>query len=224
MAKTGETRKTKQPLKIDRLPPSVWESIAILRNTYGKTWEQIEALSSEKFNKDLVPLGCFVDWDSLDTEVLALFPKRRLPKSNLQRWHDIRVDQVKHEVLRRSAQARELAVAFAKADVAGSDSAVQNATRDTIMSMLAEDATQDGRNNTVKHLLKLAEIQQKGKAVKLLERRVAVDEQTLQIKLDDIKSKAATLIATVEGGEPGAPVQLTREQLLEQVRGIYGIA
>jgi hypothetical protein len=60
--------------------------------------------------------------------------------------------------------------------------------------------------------------------VELQARRVAVDEKAIQLKLDLVKQKASNLIGEIEGGDGKAPVPLTREQLLEKVREIYGAA
>ncbi len=107
--KTGQPRLWNQPLKIDRLPPSVHEAIITLRNKAGKTWPEIEELSALPADK-----GGFVEWENLPTPVLELFPEMRLPHSNLHRWYDIRVDQVQKQVMEYSAKAREIAQAFAK--------------------------------------------------------------------------------------------------------------
>jgi hypothetical protein len=58
--------------------------------------------------------------------------------------------------------------------------------------------------------------------VDLQARRVAVEEKTVQMKLDLVKQKAGSLIGEMEGREGKPPVQLTREELLEKVREIYG--
>ncbi len=217
--KTGDARKTNQPLKIDRLPPSVHHTIQALYVQGGKVWTEIEELSAIPKDK-----GGFVDWENLPTEVLELFPTRRLPHSNLHRWFDLRVRQVRTETLRRADQAREIAEAFAKSNMVNGDEAVINASRDVLMGVLTEDSSEVGRMNAAKGLLKLAEVMQKAKTNEIRERKVSVDEQTLQVKLDEIKQRTEKLMKAVEGGDPNAPVQLTREQLLEQVKGIYGIA
>jgi hypothetical protein len=47
-------------------------------------------------------------------------------------------------------------------------------------------------------------------------------EKNVQIKLDLIKEKAGKLIVEMEGGEGKPVAPLTREELLEKVREIYG--
>lgn len=217
--KTGEPRSTQQPLKIDRLPPAVHEEILRLRNLRGKTWQEIEELSAQPESK-----GGFVKWDDLPTSTLELFPNLRIPHSNLHRWYDLRVRQVKNEAMRRADQAREIAEAFAKSNMVNGNEAVMNASRDVLMGVLTEDASEEGRINATKGLLKLAEVMQKARTNDIRERKVSVEEQTLQMKLDEIKRRTEKLIADVEGGGDGTQAPLTKEQLLERVRGIYGIA
>lgn len=91
--KTGEKRVTRQPLNIDILPKSVSDAIIELRRQ-RKTWSKIDQISSLPFSANWLQDGAgFVNWEVLPAEVLALFPSRRLPKSNLHKWYDIRVEQ-----------------------------------------------------------------------------------------------------------------------------------
>ena len=218
--KTGEPRQTAQPLSIDRLPPYVHEAILVLRNQAGKTWQEIERLSAEPVGKG--KLG-FVEWKKLPGDVRELFPNDRIPKSNLHRWFDIRVAQVQEQTLQAAEQARVLAASFSKAVVDDDDQAVMNAIRDTLIGVLQEDVTAKGRQGVAGKLLKLAEVQIKAKTNKLRERKVAVEEQTLQMKIDEMQRKAGELIKDADKVEAGQPV-LTREQVLDKVKEIYGVA
>jgi len=220
--KTGEKREVKRPLNIDRMPVEVRDAILQLRDA-GKTWPEIEELSSLPYNEAWSTKGGgFVNWEGLTTPVLELFPDLKLPHSNLHRWYDLRVSQVVAETMARSAQAREIAAAFAKSIVAGDDDAVMNAARDQIMSVLAEDATPKGRMKAASALIALAEMMQQRRSNDIKERKVAVEEKSIQIKLDVIKQKASKLLGDIEGREGKPPVQLTREDLLAKVRDIYG--
>lgn len=91
--RTGQKRLTRQPLSMDKLPKSVLDAVTYLRKQ-GKTWSQIETLSARNFSEKwaLDGLG-FVDWQSLPSETLRLFPRRRIPHSNMHRWYDLRVEQ-----------------------------------------------------------------------------------------------------------------------------------
>jgi hypothetical protein len=189
--RTGEKRAVRQPLKIDRLPIEVRDAILQLRDR-GKPWAEIEEISALKYSKDWASgRGGFVNWEELSPAVAALFSVRKLPKSNLQRWYDIRVSQVMAETMARSAQARELAAAFAKSVVAGEDKAVLNAARDQLMSLLAEDTTPKARAVAARGLIALAEMQQGSRANDIKERKVAVDERRLvQLEKDaDLKRR-----------------------------------
>jgi hypothetical protein len=174
--KTGEKRATNQPLKIDRLPPSVHEAILLLRNKAGKTWQEIEELSALSAEK-----GGFVEWENLPTATLELFPDMRLPHSNLHRWHDLRVKQIQQQVMESAAQARVIAESFVKGNVAGDKEGVINAARDQIMSVLSEEGSRAGKMGAAKALIALAEIMQSSRANDIKERKVAADERKLKL-------------------------------------------
>lgn len=218
--KTGERRAVKQPLKIDRMPMDVRNAILELRDQ-GKTWVEIEELSSLPYSKQWrQDKGGFVNWDALPIDVLELFPKLRLPHTNLHRWHDLRFNQVFEETMARSAQAREIATAFAKSVVPGSEEAVLNAARDQIMSVLAEDATPKGRMSAAKALIGLAEMLQEARLNTIKERQVAVDERKIKAleererlirtKLEAETQRAAKKVAS--GEFTLADINLIRER------------
>jgi hypothetical protein len=171
--KTGEKRRTRQPLKIDRLPVEVRDAIQKLR-AQGKTWLEIEELSSLPLDK-----GGFVNWDALPTAVLELFPDLRIPHSNLHRWYDVRVEQVAAEVLERAEQARSIAKMFAAAGLDKTNEAVMNAARDIIFSML-QASDSKSQKDAAKALLALAEIVQQSRSNDIRERAVAVDERKIK--------------------------------------------
>jgi hypothetical protein len=123
--KTGEKRDVRQPLKIDKLPPYVHDAILATRAD-GKTWTEIEALSRE-----------FVKWEELPMPTLELFPGMYLPHSNLQRWYDLRVEQVSKEVAIESERAREFSKAIAKVgDMQTLGDAAVNALGDVVFSVM----------------------------------------------------------------------------------------
>lgn len=215
---TGDARKTHHPLKIDRLPMDVQQAICQLYNA-GCTWAEIEQLS-KLTKKD----GGFVDWDALLAEVLELFPGRYIPHSNLHRYYDLRIQQVKQNVLERSEQARVVAEAFAGSVIEGGESAVLFAARDTIMTVLAEDNSSGGRAKAAKALTSLAEVMQSVRRNDIKERQVALAERVMQMKLDAIKQKAGEILKTADGEPVEGAVQLTRDEVLQKVREIYGVA
>ena len=152
--RTGDKRRKNQPLKIDRLPSDIRDAIQFLKNFAGKTWQEIEELSSLPYDANWKTKGGgFVPWDALPTPILELFPDLRLPHANLHRWYDLRVSQVVSETLARSVQARELAEAFAKSAVEGGNEAVLNAARDQLMFLLAENADPSARRRRLPPVL-----------------------------------------------------------------------
>ena len=172
--RTGQRRQVNQPLKIDRLPLEVRNAIQTLKD--GHTFQEIEELSALPLDK-----GGFVNWDTLPIDVLELFPRLRLPHTNLHRWIDLRVRQVMAETMGRSAQARELAAAFAGSVLKGGDQAVLNAARDQFMSILAEDTTPKGRAFAAKGLIALSEQMQASRTNDIRERKVDVDVRKIKL-------------------------------------------
>jgi hypothetical protein len=219
--KTGEQRKTKQPLKIDRLPQSAQDAIKLLYDR-GRTWVQIEEQSARPYSAEWEKDGGgFIDWPAVDADALDLFPGLRLAKSSLQRWFDLRVSQVRAQVMAESAKAREWAGVFAGADLLNSNAAVMNAMRDQVFTLMQQVGPGD-QAAFLKGLNMLSLTMSRLQRVDLQARRVAVDEKNVQIKLDLIKDKAGKLLGAMEGGDGKPPVELTREDLLEKVREIYG--
>jgi len=219
--KTGEPRVVKQPLKIDRLPQSAQDAIKTLYDR-GRTWVEIAEQSARPYSADWEKDGGgFIDWVLVESEDLDLFPGLRLAKSSLQRWFDLRVAQVRSQVLAESAKAREWAQAFSSNDLPGSNAAVMNAMRDQVFTLMQQVGPGDqGKFLAGLNLLSLT--MSRLQRVELQARRVAVEEKTVQMKLDLVKQKAGNLLGDIEGREGKPPVQLTREDLLEKVREIYG--
>lgn len=186
--KTGEPRSTRQPLKIDRLPQSVRDAIQHLYDT-GHTWVEIAEQSAKPYSAEWQKDGGgFIDWEQVDTDALDLFPGLRLPKSSLQRWFDLRVSQVRKQVLAESAKAREWAAAFAGNDLPGTNAAVMNAMRDQVFTLMQ----QVGSGDQAKFLdglnvlsLTLSRLQR----VDLQAKRVEVDAR--KMKLLEDREKAA---------------------------------
>jgi hypothetical protein len=183
--RTGEKRKRRQPLSVDKLGQTVHDAIFYLRNRLGLTWIEIEERSarpySEKWKDDD---GGFIDWSSVDLKVLELFPNLRVPHSNLHRWYDIRVEQVRAQVLTESEGARAFAAAFARADLSDANSAVVNALRDQVFDLI-QSAGQGDKAIFIKGLQNLTLAMTRMQRVELQAKRVEVDERKLaQIEQD----------------------------------------
>ncbi|HWR17132.1 MAG TPA: hypothetical protein VN577_20045 [Terriglobales bacterium] len=194
--RTGEKREVRQPLKIDKLPLEVHERIQKLR-AKGKTWLEIEEMSKG-----------FVPWDKLPTATLELFPDLHLPHSNLQRWYDLRIEQVSHELAAEAERARQFSKAIAKiADVEQLGDAAVNALSDVVFSVMKAQ-TRDKYAKAVESLGYLAakmtdakskrvRAEAESKRIAILEREIAekknaADKATEAMAKKSAKGKAIT--------------------------------
>ncbi|MFL6310594.1 MAG: phage protein Gp27 family protein [Terriglobales bacterium] len=172
--KTGQKPQTRQPLKIDKLPVEIRDEIQKLRAA-GRTWIEIEELSAR-----------FVKWDSLPTPVLELFPDMRLPHSSLQRWYDLRVDQVRREVMARADRAREWAQSFAGKGFKELPDAVMNALRDQIF-MLMESSDDGSRTKAIQGLGSLGLMISRIERTKVAQRKLDIEEEKLEAAKNRLK-------------------------------------
>jgi hypothetical protein len=206
--KTGEPRKTRQPLKINLLPESAREAIRTLYGL-GRTWIEIEYRSAQPYSKSwLTDGGGFIDWESLDLKVLEEFPLMRLPKTSLQRWFDLTVVQARNRVLVESAAAREFAAALAKGDLAEGNSAVINALRDQVFGLIQSAAGGD-KAEFMQGLKDLTLAMSRMQRVELQAKRVEAD-------LARIDAERAKLAA--EAGDPREIYLLASQDLLKKLR------
>jgi hypothetical protein len=190
--KTGERRRTRQPLKLDRVPELLRDRV-MQERAAGRTWMEIEELSPR-----------FEEWEKTPAEIQAQFPGRKLPHTTLQRWYDLRVDQVKREMLADAERARSIAASFAEAKFEELPEAVQGALRDQIFSLM-QAADLGSKSKAIGELQKLARllVQQKRldimsertkaetKRVELLEREFEIRKKKLDEETDKAARKAA---------------------------------
>jgi hypothetical protein len=215
--KTGEKRKTRQPLKIDRLPVEVHDEIVRLHLQDGRPFEEIEELSKK-----------FVVWDKLPRQVLELFPDLRIPKTNLHRWFDLRVSQVmeRNEEERRFAQ--EIAADFKQSGFEDLDESVVNAIAKEVFVM-ARSAKEGDKQAFRKDLLNLGFLLAEVKKNTIRERKVKVDEERLgqierelqmkQQRFDQVTNEAAKKLGK------GKPVTLADINVIrERAFGLPPIA
>ncbi|GEM_PF-1302886 len=164
----GQARKTRQPLRIDRLPEQ-WRQQLLVYRAKGCTWAEIEELS-----RGLL-------WDSEEAkDARRLFPELRIPATTLARWYDLRVEQVNREIQARSEQARTLAQAFAGANLSKTDEAVVNALRDTIFAEM-QKSNAASREDLIEALTNLGMLLTKIKTNEIRERKVKVDELAAEL-------------------------------------------
>jgi hypothetical protein len=124
--KTGERRRHQCPLRIDRLPLALLDRIRTER-AKGRTWDEIERDSPQ-----------WPEWEQASPAVLADFPGRRLPHTNVQRWHDLRVEQVQRERDARAEAAHAFAGRLAARGVPHLYDAVRNALGDSVFRLALE--------------------------------------------------------------------------------------
>jgi hypothetical protein len=189
--KTGEPQRSKQPLSIDRLPQVMLDRIQKERSESGKSWSSIEAESPN-----------WKEWNDVPSQVLELFPDLRLPHSNLQRWWDLRIAQVRTQVLAETEQARALAESFKDREFKDADKAVVNAIRDQVFSMLHSVGDQ---KQFLKQLKDFGWLLAQFKKVEVQQKKVQLDERKVEMaqkKLDKLTNDAAKQL------EKGKPVTL----------------
>jgi hypothetical protein len=169
MRKTGVKPRVRQPLKIDKLPVAMRDRIQQERNA-GRTWIEIEELSPS-----------FPEWKDVAPQVQALFPGMRLPHSNLARWWDLRVDQVRAEVMRQAEAAKGLAIAFAGRGLKELPEAVLNASRDLIFSVL-EHSDEKNKSKVIKALSDLGWLMNDYRKTEIKERKVEAESKLVALK------------------------------------------
>jgi hypothetical protein len=175
---------------MDKLPTELLDRV-MKERAAGRTWSEIEELSPR-----------FEEWQdkAVKPEVRAEFPGLRLPHTNLSRWYDLRVEQVKKEVLANQVRAREIAALFGDKGIDQLPNAVRTAISDLIFGMI-QNADEASRQKAVGQLLALGELlnQEKkldiqGQKVKAETKRVELLERDFEIrkrKFDEETDKAA---------------------------------
>lgn len=207
--KTGEERKTHQPLKIDLLPASVREAIELLYDR-GRTWLEISEQSAKPYSANWKDdWGGFVDWEKLDLNVLEQFPDMKLAKATLHRWFDLRVSQARKRVLAESAQAREFASAFVGNDLLNSNSAVINALRDQVFNLI-QSAGMGDKAAFAKGLKDLTLAMSRMQRVEIQAKRVEVDQRRIKLLEDDAEQKRRKFETEMNAAEK----KITRGQAL----------
>jgi hypothetical protein len=200
------------PLKMDRLPGELLDRV-MKERAAGRTWMEIEELS-----------GSFEEWalsavSNHEAHVAAVkqFPGGRIPHSTLQRWYDLRVEQVKKEMLADQTRAREIAALFAGKEFKDLPDAVRNAIGDQLFAMM-QNADDKSRTKVVSGLLALGELLSQHRKLDIQERKQKTEEQALKLKIEQIKDKVVALKKDVEKKK-----QLSPEQLKQRVDEIYGL-
>jgi hypothetical protein len=222
--KTGEPRKARQPLKIDRLPESAQAAIKALYDR-GRTWVQIAEQSAKPYSAEWEKDGGgFIDWVQVDTDALDLFPALRLTKSSLQRWFDLRVSQVRAQVLAESAKAREWAATFAGNDLPASNAAVMNAMRDQVFTLMQKVGPGD-QAKFLEGLNLLSLTMSRLQRVELQAKRVEVDARKLKLLEKREKTARAKFEkeTNVAADKARRGQKLTEEDINSIRRSVFGL-
>jgi hypothetical protein len=174
--RTGEPRKSRQPLSIDRLPEKTLQRIQELRAA-GHTWAEIEQMS-----------GAFVEWDKLHGDIVKLFPRKQLPHSNLQRWYDVRVEQVRAETMARAEKAREFAAAFTSRGMKDLPEAIRNLVADLMFS-LTEKQDEGTQARVSKMAMDLGWLLQQMRSNDIKEKKVAIETKKVDLAERELELK-----------------------------------
>jgi hypothetical protein len=207
--KTGDKRRTRQPLKMDRLPAELLDRV-IAERAVGRTWDEIEELSPR-----------FDEWEKTAAEIRAQFHGLRLPRATLQRWYDIRVEQVKREMLADQVRAREVAAIFAGKEFKDLPDAVRNALGDKVFTLMQAGGDKN-QSKTLKGLLELGWLLAQQKKLEIQERKQNVTEKELELKIQLVRDKVEKLKKDVDGS--GKKKQISPEELKKRVDEIYGLS
>jgi hypothetical protein len=223
--KTGERRKTNQPLKIDKLPEEVRQSITYIRNHQFKTWDQIEEQSAKSYSKDWVKDGGgFIDWTKLDPEALDEFPGLKLPSSSLHRWYDLRVNQVQRQILAESEIARNFATKFSGAGIDDANEAVINAMRDEVFALAGKMDSgsralyMDALGNLTLAMARIQRVDIQKRKVQADERKLALLEKDAELKRSKFQKEMDAAEKKITKGEP-----LTADDINQIRQRVFGI-
>lgn len=165
--RTGEKRQVRQPLAIDKLPEAVRMQIQ-KRRAAGQTWEEISEASAE-------------------------FAGKPLAVTTLHRWYDLRIEQVRREVMAQAERAREVAAAFAGKGFEKLPEAVQ-AGLSTAIFALAESQDEASRNKFLKAMSEFSWLLARHRQLDQEDRRLALESkklETLSLKIRGLKDAVA---------------------------------
>jgi len=123
---TGEPRRLHRLLRLDRLPLALLDRIRAERSQ-GHTWDEIEQASPQ-----------WPEWEQAAPEVLAGFPGRHLPHTSLQRWYDLRVQQVQRERAAQAAATEDFAAELAERRIPNLGAAIKDALGESVLRLAQE--------------------------------------------------------------------------------------
>ena len=150
---------------MDGLPQELLDRV-MKERAAGRTWMEIESLSPK-----------FEEWERTTPEVRAEYQDLRLPHTTLQRWYDLRVEQVKKEVRDDQVKARELAGLFADKEFKNLPEVVRTALGDKIFAVLksSDDKSQ------IKNLMDFGWLLTQYKRLDIQEKKVEAETTRVSI-------------------------------------------
>jgi hypothetical protein len=151
--RTGEKRRTRQPLRIDSFPEEVRKKVQELRAA-GETWEEISEASRK-------------------------FAGEHLAVSTLHRWYDLRVAQAHAETMKEYERARALAASFAGKSFEKLPQAVQSGLSSAIFS-LAESQDEASRGKFIKSMGDLAWLLARNRQLDQEDKRLGLEAKKLE--------------------------------------------
>jgi hypothetical protein len=163
--RTGEKRKVRQPLKIDKLSQAVRDAILKARAD-GATWEETAELATKANAGGLM-----------------------LPPSQVHRWYDLRVEQVHREVLAQAERAQVVAAAFVGKTFEDLPESAVNALGSEVFAITGAETPAE-REKGLSNLVFLLSGMIKAQAAK---KRVELESEKIELakkKFDELKEKA----------------------------------
>ena len=190
---------------MDRVPEQLRDRV-MKERAAGRTWSEIEEMSPR-----------FEEWQQTAPEIRIQFPGLRLPHTTLQRWYDLRVEQVKKELLADQAKSREIAQIFSGKGYDGLSETVRNAIADKAFEVM-QSADDKSKGKALKSLMEFGWLLAQQEKLKLQERKTKVDERALELKVKAMQQKVVALKKDVTKKK-----QLKPEELKQKLDEIYGL-
>ncbi len=165
--RTGEKRRTRQPLKVDKLPQEVREAIQKARAA-GATWAETAEAAAK-----------------VAARLKISFPS----EDAVRRWYDLRIEQVNREVEELDVRAEKNLKKFFGQSLKELPAAAAHALKREVFGMQAAKTSEQREASIGSFLVVLSKIidaQAKQKRAEIEERKVNLAQK----KFDELKAKA----------------------------------
>ena len=208
--RSGEKRRTRQPLKFDRLPAE-WQ-------------EKIFGWLREKSVPEVARLVQQLEWEKLDAKKRALFRLREgkfgLQESALYRVRDLRIEQVERGIEERGIVADKICAALKKALPDGLSAAVQSALSDIAFRTMQASKDEDW-NAAREALTEFGELLVKFERNEIRRSKVETDREKLKLQIEEMKRGAMKATKEIEKMASGESKASGLKELAAEVRKIY---